>query len=158
MCRTALTVNCVRKKKKKLKVRIKYLNRINKFLYVMQRYYLCRSKKQIYLMSYMNRFIYLLFGVALLSSCAETYNVEGSTSVSALDGSKLYLKALKNKEIKNIKQWQREKVHKSLKIHDFDDIYERVDTIKEQNPTCFSSHTSINLLKNLRFSLSLLQL
>ena len=68
----------------------------------MQRYYLCRSKKQIYLMSYMNRFIYLLFGVALLSSCAETYNVEGSTSVSSLDGSKLYLKALKNKEIKNI--------------------------------------------------------
>lgn len=53
-------------------------------------------------MSYMNRFIYLLFGVALLSSCAETYNVEGSTSVSSLDGSKLYLKALKNKEIKNI--------------------------------------------------------
>ena len=39
--------------------------------------------------------------------------------------------------IYNIKQWQREKVHKSLKIHDFDDIYERVDTIKEQNPTCF---------------------
>ena len=68
----------------------------------MQRYYLCRSKKQIYLMSYMNRFIYLLFGVRLLSSCAETYNVEGSTSVSSLDGSKLYLKALKNKEIKNI--------------------------------------------------------
>lgn len=68
----------------------------------MQRYYLCRSKKQIYLMSYMNRFIYFLFGVALLSSCAETYNVEGSTSVSSLDGSKLYLKALKNKEIKNI--------------------------------------------------------
>ena len=68
----------------------------------MQRYYLCRSKKQIYLMSYMNRFIYLLFGVALLSSCAETYNVEGSTSVSSLDGSKLYLKALKNNEIKNI--------------------------------------------------------
>ena len=68
----------------------------------MQRYYLCRSKKQIYLMSYMNRFIYILFGVALLSSCAETYNVEGSTSVSSLDGSKLYLKALKNKEIKNI--------------------------------------------------------
>ena len=38
----------------------------------------------------------------MLSSCAETYNVEGSTSVSSLDGSKLYLKALKNKEIKNI--------------------------------------------------------
>ena len=68
----------------------------------MQRYYLRKNKKQIYLMSYMNRFIYLLFGVALLSSCAETYNVEGSTSVSSLDGSKIYLKALKNKEIKNI--------------------------------------------------------
>lgn len=50
----------------------------------------------------MNRFIYFLFGAALLSSCAETYNVDGSTSVSSLDGSKLYLKALKSNEIKKI--------------------------------------------------------
>lgn len=29
----------------------------------------------------------------------------------------------------NIKQWQRDKVHKNLKIHDFDDIYELYDKI-----------------------------
>ncbi len=40
--------------------------------------------------------------VAAVSSCASSYNVEGSSSVSALDGSKLYLKALKNNEVKNI--------------------------------------------------------
>lgn len=34
--------------------------------------------------------------------------------------------------IYNIKQWQREKVHKSLKIHDFDDIYEKVDQLKSE--------------------------
>lgn len=40
--------------------------------------------------------------VAAVSSCASSYNVEGSSTVSALDGSKLYLKSLKNNEIKNI--------------------------------------------------------
>ena len=36
------------------------------------------------------------------TSCASSYNVQGSSSISALDGSKLYLKALKNNEVKNI--------------------------------------------------------
>ncbi len=40
--------------------------------------------------------------------------------------------------IYNIKQWQREKVHKSLKIHDFDDIYEQVDKFKALRPDCFA--------------------
>lgn len=31
--------------------------------------------------------------------------------------------------IYNIRQWERERVHKSLKIHDFDDIYEQYDEI-----------------------------
>ncbi len=39
--------------------------------------------------------------------------------------------------IYNIKQWEREKVHKSLKIHNFDDIYEKVDALKEAHPNCF---------------------
>lgn len=39
--------------------------------------------------------------------------------------------------IYNIKQWQREKVHKSLKIHNFDDIYKKVDALKEAYPNCF---------------------
>ena len=39
--------------------------------------------------------------------------------------------------IYNIKQWQREKVHKSLKIFRFDDLYERVDQLKIDYPECF---------------------
>lgn len=34
--------------------------------------------------------------------------------------------------IYNIKQWQREKVHKSLKIFMFDDLYEKVDEYKKE--------------------------
>ena len=40
--------------------------------------------------------------VSLLASCAENYSVQGQSSVSALDGSKLYLKAIKDNELKNI--------------------------------------------------------
>jgi hypothetical protein len=40
--------------------------------------------------------------VSSLVSCAESYSVQGSSSVSALDGSKLYLKAIKDNELKNI--------------------------------------------------------
>lgn len=39
--------------------------------------------------------------------------------------------------IYNIKQWQRDKVHKSLKIFCFDDLYERVDNLKKEYPNCF---------------------
>ena len=48
----------------------------------------------------MNRIISALAMAAALASCANTYNVEGSSSVSSLDGSKLYLKALKDAEFK----------------------------------------------------------
>lgn len=44
----------------------------------------------------------MFFVVAAMSSCASSYNVQGTSSVSALDGSKLYLKALKGGEVKNI--------------------------------------------------------
>lgn len=40
--------------------------------------------------------------VGTLVSCAESYSVQGSSSVSALDGSKLYLKAIKDNELKKI--------------------------------------------------------
>ncbi len=50
----------------------------------------------------MNKILYIFVIVAAVSSCASSYNVEGSSSISALDGSKLYLKALKNGEVKNI--------------------------------------------------------
>ena len=50
----------------------------------------------------MNKILYACAVIAALTSCASSYNVQGSTSVSALDGSKLYLKALKSGEVKNI--------------------------------------------------------
>ena len=37
-----------------------------------------------------------------MASCANQYNVQGSSSISSLDGSKLYLKAVKNNELKSI--------------------------------------------------------
>lgn len=50
----------------------------------------------------MNRLIYVMAVAAAFVSCADSYNIEGASSVSALDGSKLYLKAIKNNELKNI--------------------------------------------------------
>ena len=50
----------------------------------------------------MNKILYLFAALAVFTSCAKSYHVEGSTSISALDGSKLYLKAIKNGEMKAI--------------------------------------------------------
>lgn len=50
----------------------------------------------------MNRIIYAFVIVTSLVSCAESYNVQGASSVSALDGSKLYLKTIKDNELKSI--------------------------------------------------------
>ena len=50
----------------------------------------------------MNKLLFATVAAALLTSCASSYNVTGSSSVSALDGSKLYLKALKDGKVKNI--------------------------------------------------------
>ena len=52
----------------------------------------------------MSKNIYMILAVAaaLLTSCASSYNVSGTSSVSAMDGSKLYLKAVKNNDLQNI--------------------------------------------------------
>ena len=50
----------------------------------------------------MNRILYTLAASALLASCAGSYNVQGSSSISSLDGSKLYLKAVNDNELKNV--------------------------------------------------------
>ena len=50
----------------------------------------------------MKKILFLLIVVAVFTSCASSYNVEGVSSIPALDGSKLYLKAIKNNEFKNI--------------------------------------------------------
>jgi hypothetical protein len=48
------------------------------------------------------RLLYVLIAVSMLTSCAENYSVQGTSSIAALDGSKLYLKAIKSGELKNI--------------------------------------------------------
>ena len=50
----------------------------------------------------MNKILYTFAVIATLTSCASSYHVEGSSSVSALDGNKLYLRALKSGEVRNI--------------------------------------------------------
>jgi len=50
----------------------------------------------------MSKILHILAVVAVFTSCAKSYHVEGSSSISALDGSKLYLKAIKDGELKNI--------------------------------------------------------
>lgn len=50
----------------------------------------------------MNRIIILLVTAACMVSCANSYNVQGSSSVSSLDGSKLYLRTNKGDGVKTI--------------------------------------------------------
>lgn len=50
----------------------------------------------------MNKILYAFLFVAVLTSCASSYNVQGTSSVTALDGSKLYLKAIKSGQMRNI--------------------------------------------------------
>ncbi|MGN0222219.1 MAG: DUF4369 domain-containing protein [Prevotella sp.] len=51
----------------------------------------------------MNKTISVLCAVvALCCSCAETFKVQGTSSLSQLDGNKLYLKTIKDNELKSI--------------------------------------------------------
>lgn len=44
----------------------------------------------------------ILLCLAVMVSCSSTYSVQGVSSISALDGSKLYLKTISNNEMKSI--------------------------------------------------------
>lgn len=50
----------------------------------------------------MKKVLYLIACVAVLASCADQYNIQGSSTVSVLDGSKLYLKVLKDKDLSTL--------------------------------------------------------
>lgn len=50
----------------------------------------------------MNKILYSIAVVALFASCAKSYKIEGASSVSSLDGSKLFLAAVKDGEAKHI--------------------------------------------------------
>ncbi|MBQ8158146.1 MAG: DUF4369 domain-containing protein [Prevotella sp.] len=50
----------------------------------------------------MKKLLYMLAVLTGLTSCADSYNIQGTSSVSSLDGSKLYLKAVKDKKLESI--------------------------------------------------------
>lgn len=50
----------------------------------------------------MNKVLYALVCVLSLTSCANSFHITGTTSVSILDGQKLYLKMLKDTTLKNV--------------------------------------------------------
>lgn len=50
----------------------------------------------------MNKILHALLAVLTLASCANTYNIQGTSNVSTLDGRMLYLKVLKNNDFKNL--------------------------------------------------------
>jgi hypothetical protein len=49
---------------------------------------------------YMKKSLLLCATAAILSSCVSSFSVQGSSSVSSLDGNKLYLQTIKNNELK----------------------------------------------------------
>lgn len=50
----------------------------------------------------MKSLIYILATAATMASCARSYNIEGVSNISNLDGQKVYLKVLQGEEFKNI--------------------------------------------------------
>ncbi len=50
----------------------------------------------------MNRILYAILIVAAFTSCAESYSIQGSSTVSRLDGSKLYLKVVRDNKLQSI--------------------------------------------------------
>lgn len=50
----------------------------------------------------MNKVLYAFFSLLALTSCANTFHITGTTSVSTLDGQKLYLKVVKDTAMKNL--------------------------------------------------------
>jgi len=72
--------------------------KMRKFFFLLRYNVVHLHRKQII----MNKIVYALVTVVTMASCAESYNIQGSSSVSSLDGSKLYLKTIKNQELKNL--------------------------------------------------------
>lgn len=50
----------------------------------------------------MNKIFYAFITLLAITSCANSYNITGTSNISTLDGRMLYLKILKNNEFKNI--------------------------------------------------------
>ncbi|MCM1079870.1 MAG: DUF4369 domain-containing protein [Bacteroidales bacterium] len=50
----------------------------------------------------MNKILYTILTVLTCTSCSKSFEVQGTSNISTLDGQMLYLKAVKNGELKNI--------------------------------------------------------
>ncbi len=50
----------------------------------------------------MNKILYAFVTILALASCANTYNIQGTSNVSTLDGRMLYLKVLKDNDFKSL--------------------------------------------------------
>ncbi len=50
----------------------------------------------------MNKVLYTIFSVLAFTSCANSFHITGTTSVSMLDGQKLYLKVLKDTTLRSL--------------------------------------------------------
>ncbi len=50
----------------------------------------------------MKKFLYAIASIVALTSCANTFDISGTTNVSTLDGQKLYLKVFKDTTLKNL--------------------------------------------------------
>ena len=50
----------------------------------------------------MKKLWFLLLALVLLASCADSYNITGSSNISTLDGRKLYLKVFTDNDFKKI--------------------------------------------------------
>ncbi len=50
----------------------------------------------------MNKILYAFFTLMALASCANNYDIQGTSNVSTLDGRMLYLKILKNNDFKSV--------------------------------------------------------
>ena len=50
----------------------------------------------------MNKILYALMSLVALASCSTSYKIQGTTNMSTIDGQKLYLKVLKDGELKSI--------------------------------------------------------
>ncbi len=50
----------------------------------------------------MNKVLYAIASILALTSCANTFNISGTSNVSTLDGQKLYLKVFKDTALKNL--------------------------------------------------------
>ena len=50
----------------------------------------------------MKNIFYALFVISALASCAESYTIQGSSSLALLDGNRLYLKAMEGRDMKTL--------------------------------------------------------